>query len=264
MKSYNKLLSFFTHETNINTLIVLNFAVTFALQFQSLHYNNVLVGIDIFITLLFGLELYFKIKKFGYSFLNNGFEVFDSLLILFSVISVLSFPFLERMDFLLSLRIFRLLKCTRLFKIIPNYKRLLLNFKIAAKASTGLITALMVIILLLSVMLTIVYGSVSPEYFGNPIESIYSVFRIFTIESWYEIPNSISETVNPLFGCLTKIIFSLIVFFGGIFGMSFISSIFVDEMAADNNDEVIEKLNTLIKKIEEHENKEKLSDRNKQ
>lgn len=46
--------------------------------------------------------------------------------------------------------------------------------------------------------------------------------------------------------------------------MSFISSIFVDEMAADNNDEVIEKLNTLIKKIEEHENKEKLSDRNKQ
>lgn len=58
--------------------------------------------------------------------------------------------------------------------------------------------------------------------------------------------------------------FSLIVFFGGIFGMSFISSIFVDEMAADNNDEVIEKLNTLIKKIEEHENKEKLSDHNKQ
>lgn len=43
--------------------------------------------------------------------------------------------------------------------------------------------------------------------------------------------------------------------------MSFISSIFVDEMAADNNDEVIEKLNTLIKKFEDYENKEKLSDR---
>lgn len=55
--------------------------------------------------------------------------------------------------------------------------------------------------------------------------------------------------------------FSLIVFFGGIFGMSFISSIFVDEMAVDNNDEVIEKLNTLIKKIEDYEHKEKLSDR---
>lgn len=30
--------------------------------------------------------------------------------------------------------------------------------------------------------------------------------------------------------------------------MSFISSIFVDEMAVDNNDEVINKLNELIKK----------------
>lgn len=261
MKSYNKLLSFFTNETNINTLIVLNFAVTFVLQFQSLHYNNVLVGIDIFITLLFGLELYTKVKVWGFSFLKNTFELFDSILIFFSVISLLFFPFLDRIDFLLSLRIIRILKCTRLFKIIPNYKRLLINFKIAVKASTGLVTSLLVIILLLSVMLTIIYGSISPKYFGNPLESVYSVFRIFTIEGWYDIPNSISESLSPFFSCLTKIIFSLIVFFGGIFGMSFISSIFVDEMAADNNDEVIEKLNTLIKKFEDYENKEKLSDR---
>lgn len=259
MKSYNKLLSFFTNETNINTLIVLNFAVTFALQFQSLHFNSVLIGIDIFLTLIFGLELYIKIKRFGLSFLKNSFELFDSFLIFFSVISLLFFPFMDRMDFLLSLRIIRIFKCTRLFKIIPNYKRLLINFKIAVKASTGLVTSLLVIILLLSIMLTIIYGPISPQYFGNPLESIYSVFRIFTIEGWYEIPNSISETVSPLFGCLTKIIFSSIVFFGGIFGMSFISSIFVDEMAVDNNDEVINKLNELIKKIDSYE-KKKFSD----
>lgn len=259
MKSYNKLLSFFTNETNINTLIVLNFAVTFALQFQSLHFNSVLIGIDIFLTLIFGLELYIKIKRFGLSFLKNSFELFDSFLIFFSVISLLFFPFMDRMDFLLSLRIIRIFKCTRLFKIIPNYKRLLINFKIAVKASTGLVTSLLVIILLLSIMLTIIYGPISPQYFGNPIESIYSVFRIFTIEGWYEIPNSISETVSPLFGCLTKIMFSLIVFLGGIFGMSFISSIFVDEMAVDNNDEVINKLNELIKKIDSYE-KKKFSD----
>lgn len=259
MKLFNKVSSFLTNDTNVNGLIVLNFIVTFALQFQSLHFNPVLIGIDIFLTLIFGLELYIKIKRFGLSFLKNSFELFDSFLIFFSVASLFFFPFLDRMDFLLSLRIIRILKCTRLFKIIPNYKRLLINFKIAVKASTGLVTSLLVIILLLSVMLTIIYGSISPKYFGNPLESVYSVFRIFTIEGWYEIPNSISESLNPFFGILTKIIFSLIVFLGGIFGMSFISSIFVDEMAVDNNDEVINKLNELIKKIESYE-KKKFSD----
>lgn len=250
-----KLSTWLTNDTNINGLIILNFIITFILQFQSFHTNIALISIDIILTIIFGFELYFKIKLYGVSYLNNKFELFDSFLILVSVISILSFPFLERMDFLLCLRIFRLFKCTRLFKLIPNYKRLLINLKIAIKASTGIITFLLIIILLLSVMLTIVYGNISPEYFGNPLKSVYSVFRIFTIEGWFEIPNSISENVNPFFGVLTKVIFSLIVFLGGIFGMSFISSIFVDEMAADNNDEVIEKINILIKKIEEYEEK---------
>lgn len=144
MKLFNKVSSFLTNDTNVNGLIVLNFIVTFVLQFQSLHFNPVLIGIDIFLTLIFGLELYTKVKVWGFSFLKNTFELFDSILIFFSVISLLFFPFLDRIDFLLSLRIIRIFKCTRLFKIIPNYKRLLINFKIAVKASTGLVTSLLV------------------------------------------------------------------------------------------------------------------------
>ena len=38
---------------------------------------------------------------------------------------------------------------------------------------------------------------------------------------------------------------------GGIIGMSFINSIFVDAMAEDNNDDVKEKLRQLEQKIDE-------------
>ena len=50
-----------------------------------------------------------------------------------------------------------------------------------------------------------------------------------------------------------RIYFSLLLFLGGIIGMSLVNSIFVDAMAADNNDDVLEKLSQLEKKIEKIE-----------
>jgi voltage-gated sodium channel len=40
-------------------------------------------------------------------------------------------------------------------------------------------------------------------------------------------------------------------FLGGIIGLSLINSIFVDAMAEDNNDEVLEKLRRLEEKIDQ-------------
>ena len=48
-----------------------------------------------------------------------------------------------------------------------------------------------------------------------------------------------------------RIYFSLLLFFGGIIGMSLVNSIFVDAMAADNNDEVLDRLVQLEKKIDD-------------
>ena len=50
---------------------------------------------------------------------------------------------------------------------------------------------------------------------------------------------------------LAKIYFSFLLFAGGIIGMSLVNSIFVDAMAADNNDEVLDKLSQLEKKLDE-------------
>ena len=52
-----------------------------------------------------------------------------------------------------------------------------------------------------------------------------------------------------------KIYFCLLLFFGGIIGMSLVNSLFVDAMAEDNNDEVIKKLNELNAKLEKLEDK---------
>ena len=94
------------------------------------------------------------------------------------------------------------------------------------------------------------FKDIAPDYFSTPLDSIYAVFQLFTVEGWYEIPNAIAEVTSSTIGSLVKLYFSLLLILGGIIGMSFINSIFVDAMVSDNNDDVKEKLEELEKKID--------------
>ena len=52
-----------------------------------------------------------------------------------------------------------------------------------------------------------------------------------------------------------KVYFSMLLFLGGIIGMSLINSIFVDAMVADNNDDVLKKLEQ-VERILKHKEME--------
>jgi len=96
------------------------------------------------------------------------------------------------------------------------------------------------------------YGEIAPEYFGNPAISSYTIFQLFTVEGWNEIPNEVLDgSNNPIFSGVTRFYFVLIVLVGGIFGMSLANAVFVDEMTMDNNQELEKKIDNLENKIDE-------------
>ena len=127
----------------------------------------------------------------------------------------------------------------------------MINLKFALKASAGIIVGILIMICSLSVILCSIYKNVAPEYFGTPFEAIYTVFRIFSIEGWYDIPNDIAAKLTPFGAMGTKLIFSIIVLFGGMLGMSFVNGVFTDEMTSDNNDEVLKEIKELKKIIQD-------------
>jgi voltage-gated sodium channel len=67
------------------------------------------------------------------------------------------------------------------------------------------------------------------------------------------MPEAIAANGGLAMGVFARIYFSVLLFMGGIIGMSLVNSIFVDAMAADNNDEVLEKLSQLEKKLDKIE-----------
>lgn len=237
-------------DTVVNTVIVLNSVVIFLLLFPEIPegFQNILFGIDSLFNFYFLVEIVCKINLYGSRYYTKFNNIIDILLLCIIIVSLTTGGY-HNVYGLYSLRLIRVIKCIKLFKIIPNYDRLIKAVSLAWKTCSGLFIGILIVLFVMSIILTMIYGNT--EHFSNPLTSLYNVFRLFSIEGWYDIPNEVSKNSSIIASFFTKTIFSLIVFFGGMVGMSFLTSVVTDELAADNNDEVIHRLDKMEKMIED-------------
>lgn len=242
----------FTNDHIMLVLVLINTGIIFVSGFIP-NQEGALLIVDTLFTLLFLFEAVVKIRVQGFSeYWSDGWNRFDFIIVLIALPSCINVfgPVLPGTSILLSLRTMRAFKSFRLLKFVPNVESLLNGIKLAFKASYIVAIGLIVLLLVFSIVTTFLFGSSAPQYFGNPALSVYSIFRLFTIEGWYDMPEAIAENSGSAMAVFARIYFSLLLFLGGIIGMSLVNSIFVDAMAADNNDEVLEKLSQLERKLD--------------
>lgn len=243
---------FFTNDHIMLVLVLINTGIIFISGFIP-NQGETLLIIDTLFTLLFLIEAVVKINVQGFSqYWSDSWNRFDFIIVLIalpSCINAFGFVF-PGTNILLSLRTMRAFKSFRLLKFVPNVDNLLNGVKLAFKASYIVTIGLIVLLLVFSIITTFLFGSSAPQFFGNPALSVYSIFRLFTIEGWYDMPEAIAINSGSAMAVFARIYFSILLFMGGIIGMSLVNSIFVDAMAADNNDEVIEKLSQLEEKLD--------------
>jgi voltage-gated sodium channel len=183
---------------------------------------------------------------------------FDFTVVVISLPALLG-PVLPSQEFafILVLRLGRLFRLFRVLRFIPNLEHLAAGIRRALRASVGVFLALFLIILILAVAATLLFRDLDPEHFGNPVSSAYSIFRVFTVEGWYEIPESLEERAhsselveNPrLFSVAVRLFFITAVLIGGILGLSLANAVFVDEMMMDNTVDLERKVDALAEEI---------------
>ena len=209
---------------------------------------------DAVFTLLFIFEAWAKISRMGWrAYWSEGWNRFD-LIVLIVALPSLASPILEQTyatNAILALRSMRLFKSFKMLRFIPNIHKLLAGIRLATRASLLVFIAFIVFLIIFSILSSTIFGNIAPEYFGNPAISIYSIFRLFTVEGWYEFADTIAQNASAGWAFFARVYFSVLMFLGGIIGLSLINSIFVDAMAEDNNDEVLEKLRRLEEKIDQ-------------
>lgn len=249
--------SLFLNEFFILTLIILNAIVLFVEEFDVL--PRTLDYVEAVFTILFIIEMVVKTRALGFSqYIRDNWNKLDFILILISIPS-LAILFQEtnspETNVVLSLRVLRVFKSFRLIRFMPQVDSFMASIKRAIRASYIILLGFFVLIFITAMISCAIYKDIAPEYFRNPMTSLYSIFQLFSVEGWYEIPDLIAVRTNETFAFFTKFYFSALLMIGGILGLSLVNSIFVDAMVADNNDELELKVKELTSQIENLEGK---------
>ncbi len=260
MENNTHKLNFFTrlflNDKFILTIIVINSITIFSEGFSEFGDNLLffIALIDSFVTILFLIEAIIKIKHFGWKeYIQSNWNKLDFILVILSLPSVFLLMIHSShhgLSFLLIFRISRVFKFFRFFKFIPGIEELVKGVQRAIKASVFVLFGLFVFNFIIAVLSSYLFKEISPDYFGNPLKSLYSIFKIFTIEGWYEIPDELAQDADNLSAFLIKGYFVIILIVGGIIGLSLVNSIFVDSMVMDNTDELERKVDRLNEKID--------------
>ena len=248
----------FLNEKILLIVIIINTLVIF---FQESNFKlQTYLYLDVVCTIFFVIEMIVKIKTFSFKeYWKDNWNRFDFILVCSSTPAILTTFFdagiLSNLSVLLTLRLLRVFRLFRAFHFFPNINKIAEGLSRALNQSKAILLGFFVIIIISGLINCCLFKDIAPEYFSTPLDSIYTVFRIFTVEGWYEIPDAIAATTTPFIGKISRLYFCLLLCSGGIIGMSFVNSVFVDAMAEDNNDKVLEKLERIEKKLEELEKK---------
>ena len=136
-----------------------------------------------------------------------------------------------------------------MLRFIPNVTQIWNGIQRSLKASVGIFLVLFILNLITAMGANGLFGDYAPQHFGDPYISFYSMFKVFTIEGWYDIPDELAlhDDITPGMIFLVRCYFAFSVIIGGVLGLSLANAVFVDEMTVDNNDN----LEAMVKELRE-------------
>lgn len=243
-------------EATVVSFVVLNAVAIFMtpLFAHGSTWERVISHVDFVCVLYFMLESAIKINRDGWrGYIDVGWNRFDFLIVLCSL-PVLLEPFVDLKGFgiVMVLRLGRLFRLFRVMQFIPNLDRMAAGIGRALRASVGVLMAIVIVNIIFALGGTLLFGEFAPKHFGNPLMSMYTTFKVFTVEGWYEIPDMIAaNTDSDLMALGVRVYYVVAVVVGGLIGLSLANAVFIDEMTADNNKLLEEKIDELSRELRE-------------
>ncbi len=254
----------FCNERFMIAVIVMNAVVITLSYFPALAHDGLVAVLDKGFTLLFIVEAAVKIATWGpRGYFAQPWNRFDFALTALGAPSLFQtlIP-LPDMSFWLVLRLFRLARLVRLVQFVPHIEQILAGLGRALRAALLILAALAFLNYMLAMVTCHFLRDVAPELFGNPFKAMYSMFQVFTIEGWNEIPAQVVARIEAaeadsswltagLATGLVQAFFATVLLFGGILGLSLANAVFVDEMTIDNTAALEGKVEAVERKLDE-------------
>ncbi|GBL05166.1 ion transporter [Glaciecola sp. KUL10] len=138
---------------------------------------------DLFITLffLFEITIRFVAEEDKKSFFKSGWNVFDTLVVIISLIPI------DESEMALLARLVRIFRVLRMISIIPEL-RVLINSLLKAMPQLGYVMLLLFIIFYIYAAIgSFLFKDINPVLWGDIGISMLTLFRVMTFEDWTDI-----------------------------------------------------------------------------
>lgn len=139
--------------------------------------------LDVGITIIFLAELVIRFigEENKKRFFHNGWNVFDTIIVVASLIPI------EESEMALIGRLLRIFRVLRMVSIIPEL-RVLLNSLLKALPQLGYVMLLMFIIFYIYAAIgATLFATINPELWGDISISLLTLFRVMTFEDWTDV-----------------------------------------------------------------------------
>lgn len=145
--------------------------------------RSLLIWLDMLITVIFLVEISIRFiaEPNKRAFFRNGWNVFDTLVVLISLIPI------NNSDLVLVGRLVRVFRVLRMISIIPELRMLLASL-IKALPQLGYVLLLMFIIFYIYAAIgATLFESINPVLWGDIAISMLTLFRVMTFEDWTDV-----------------------------------------------------------------------------
>ena len=165
-------------------IIIIN-AITIGISTYNLHgfLADVIKVLDYSITIFFVIEIIIRFigepsKK---NFFKNGWNIFDSTIVLISLI-----PIPNNSSFLL-LRLLRVFRVLRIISVIPELKKIIEALLSSIKRVFYIGLLLFIILYIYATVGSILFSSDNPERWSDVGVSMITLFQVLTLSSWEQV-----------------------------------------------------------------------------
>ncbi|AKP74707.1 Ion transport protein [Piscirickettsia salmonis] len=138
--------------------------------------QQLLIYIDVMCLIIFVIEAVLKLSVYRSSYFKSGWNLFDFIIVVISLLPV--------SHFISVLRSLRILRAFRLIAHVPALKRVVSALAISIPGLLSTACLLLLVFFVFGVMGVKLFGGHFPEWFGHLGRAMFSLFQIMTLESW--------------------------------------------------------------------------------
>ena len=187
--------------------------------------RQLLVWLDWLITFIFLAEITIRFiaEPNKRRFFHNGWNLFDTLVVLISLIPI------DNSDMALVARLVRVFRVLRMISIVPELRMLLASLLKALPQLGYVILLMFIIFYIYAAVGATLFESINPTLWGDIAISMLTLFRVMTFEDWTDVMYE-TMAVYPA----SWIYYLSFIFFTAFAFLNMVIGIVVNVMNAEN------------------------------